>query len=437
MALDALGNAVRATDEAIALYDIAVDRSLRHDGGVADAARAATTADPSFAAAHALLALADPRDAADAMARARRLVASATAFERSLVDFVDALLRVGMWDALAAGRRHAAHHPGDLLGVGMLGTIVERSTRIDVHEAVLDVYAPSRRVHGDHPYLLCMVGFIVQEQGRFEEAGVMAARALDEQPTSVTAAHLLAHVRYETADHMAGLAWLDTFRHDMHPGGDYVHHLGWHAALHALELGDTDAVLGRLRSLATASEDDTRHVVDTSALLMRCRLHALLDEDTDPLQGRAAPPASWLREMPSMYLGFHAAVALAVAGRSDDLRRLAGAAPGMRMPGAGELLAPLAGALADYVDGDVGQATQQLAALRPTMMRWGGSRAQREVVEDILIDAAVRAGRADLATGLLIERVERRPSRWDSATLRSLDQARMWHPVPDDERPHH
>jgi len=435
--LDRLGNAVTGSAEAVALFDDGVDRSLRHDGGVADAARAATQADPSFAAAHVLLALADPGDSAGALARARALAQrSGTDYERSLTAFVDLLLGQGMWAALQTGLDHARAHPRDLLGIGLVGTMVERSTREDGHDAVLAVYAPSRRALGDHPYLLCMVGFVVQEQGRFAEAGAMAGRALEQQPASVTAAHLLAHVRYETADHAGGLAWLDDFRAGMHPQGDYVHHLGWHAALHTLALGETERTLQRLGDLVVARADDARHVIDTGTLVMRCRLQGLVAPDDDPTEGRTVPPAAWLAEMPSVYLGFHAAVGLAVARRSHDLRALAHTCPRMVCPGASELLAPLAVALADYVDGAFAPAADALAALRPTMHRWGGSRAQREVVEDMLIDAAIRGGRVAVATEVLAERVERRPNRWDTATLRSVTGG-MWQAVPDDMPGHH
>jgi hypothetical protein len=434
---DRFGNAVAGSAAAVALFDEAVDRSLRHDGGVAEAALAATQADPSFAAAHAVLALAHPGESTRALPRARSLAQrSGTDYERSLVGFVDLLLSQGMWTALQTGLDHARAHPRDLLGVGLAGTMVERSARVDVHDAVLAVYAPSRRALGDHPYLLCMVGFVAQEQGRFGEAAAMASRALEQQPTSVTAAHLLAHVRYETADHTEGLAWLDDFRAGMHPDGDYVHHLGWHAALHTLALGETERTLQRLAGLATADADDARHVIDTGALVMRCRLHGLVAAHDDPTDGRTVPPTTWLAEMPSMYLGFHAAVGLAVAGRSHDLRALAHACPRMVCPGASDLLAPLAVALADYVDGDFAHAADTLASLRPTMYRWGGSRAQREVVEDILIEAAIRGDRLPLATAVLTERVERRPNRWDTATLRSITGG-MWQAVPDDLPGHH
>lgn len=421
MTPDALGNLVSGTPEAIRLLDDAVDRSLRHDGGVADAARAAAAADPTFALPHAVRALADPASASVALASARRLAASrATEFERSAIGFLGLLVEQGMWAAQQAGLDHAAAHPRDLLGVGLVATIVERSTRTDVHDAVRAVYEPSRRVLGEHPYLLCMLGFVDQEEGRFVEAGEMARRALDAQPTSVTGAHLVSHVNLETANHHEGLTWLDGFRAGMDPRGDYVHHLGWHAALHTLALGDGPSTLARLAALSGPECDAFRHVVDNGTLLMRCRLCGLVDRGDDPTDGRAgAVPDDWLTRVPSMYVGFHAAVGLAVQERADDLRRLAHQAVAMPTPGTADLLAPLAAALADYVDGETARSADALDALRPTMYRWGGSRAQREVVEDVLIDAAIRGARHEIAVRVLTERSERRPNRWDDAALRS------------------
>jgi hypothetical protein len=422
MTTDALGNRVSGRPDAVALLDDAIDCILRHDGGAGTAAEQATLADPGFGLAHAVLALADPDRAPTSLATARECVQRhGSEYERSLVHFLDLLLSHGMWVAADAGVEHAAAHPRDLLGVGLAATIVERSTRADVHDAVLAMYEPSRRVLGDHPYLLCMIGFVVQEQGRFAEAGAMAEQALKAQPGSVTAAHLRAHVHVETADHAAGLAWLDGFRAGMDPSGDYVHHMGWHAALHTLALGDAEATLARLDELAGPGCDAFRHVVDNGTLLMRARLCGLVGPDEDPTEGLAgSPPAAWLSAMPSMYVGFHAAVGLAVQHRTDDLRALARTAPSMAMPGAAELLAPLCRALADYVDGRYAAAADALDALRPTCYRWGGSRAQRDVVEDVLIDAAIRGDRADVAARVLTERTERRPNRWDEAALRTV-----------------
>jgi len=418
---DAFGNAVSGSASAVGHLDDAVDRRLRHDGGVLESAQAAVAADPTFALAHAVTGLADPSDQGRlALARARRLAAEGrvTPYERSLIEFIHLVVHRGLAAAHDVGVAHARAHPRDLLGVGLAATIVERSCRTDVQDAVLAVYEPSRRLLGDHPYLLCMIGFVAQERGEFDRAGRMADQALAAQPSSVTAAHLRAHVAFETADHGAGLRWLDGFRAGMDPRGDYVHHLAWHAALHALALGQADDVLARLTSLGGPGEDPFRQVVDTGTLLMRCRLCGIVGADEDPTHGRGgAVPRPWLEDPASMYLGFHAAVGLAVQSRHDDLLALAQQARRSSVPGVAELLPPLAAALAYWLAGDHARATDGLAALRPTMYRWGGSRAQREVVEDILLATALQAGRAELAIEVLTERIDRRPNRWDDEAL--------------------
>jgi len=420
MPTDAFGNRLTGSAQACAAFEDAVDRRLRYDGGVVEAAAASVAADPTFAAGHALLGLVDPDAAPRALRRAETLAAEGTAseFERSFVTMLTTLVRHGMWEAQSVALAHAAAHPGDLLGVGLAATIVERSCRPDVHEAVRAVYAPSRRLLGDHPYLLCMIGFVEQEEGRFAEAGRMAEQALAASPRSTTAAHLKAHVHVETADHAAGLAWLDGYHAAMDPRSDYHHHIGWHAALHALALGQDASVLQRLEVLAHPATQQLRQVVDTGTLLLRCRLHGLVGPDEDPTEGRGGAAGADLRaEPPSMYVAFHVALGLAVQGEDDELRSLSARAGLLRAPGLAEMLGPLASALADVVAGEYAAAADALARLRPSMYRWGGSRAQRDVVEDVLVDAAIRGGRHDLALAVLGERLERRPSRWDEAAV--------------------
>jgi hypothetical protein len=50
--------------------------------------------------------------------------------------------------------------------------------------------------------------------------------------------------------------------------------------------------------------------------------------------------------------------------------------------------------------------------LRPRIVELGGSRAQRDVFHDTLLEACFRAGDADRATRLLAERVARRPDHY-------------------------
>jgi predicted Zn-dependent protease len=52
---------------------------------------------------------------------------------------------------------------------------------------------------------------------------------------------------------------------------------------------------------------------------------------------------------------------------------------------------------------------RELAVVRGKIWRIGGSHAQRDLFEEMLIDSALRAGDAKTAEALLMERLEKRP----------------------------
>ena len=74
-------------------------------------------------------------------------------------------------------------------------------------------------------------------------------------------------------------------------------------------------------------------------------------------------------------------------------------------------------AVAALARGNPDEAAHILEDARPDLPRIGGSHAQREVFEDTLIVAGIRAGRRDEALALLRARLERRPSRRDQEWL--------------------
>jgi hypothetical protein len=70
---------------------------------------------------------------------------------------------------------------------------------------------------------------------------------------------------------------------------------------------------------------------------------------------------------------------------------------------------PLAQAIQAFGAGDYGRAVALLSAVRPVAHRFGGSHAQRDVIELTLIEAALRGGQTDLAAPLTAERAKARP----------------------------
>jgi hypothetical protein len=121
--------------------------------------------------------------------------------------------------------------------------------------------------------------------------------------------------------------------------------------------------------------------------------------------------------VPFTFVGVHAALALATAGDADGLRRFADNARSFEAPGASTCLPDLALGLAAYVEGDHDRAAAALLRFEPYAAHVGGSHAQREVFEDTLIHALVRAGRLDEAAARLRVRLDRRDSALDTGLL--------------------
>src|SRR5262249_26997709 len=70
---------------------------------------------------------------------------------------------------------------------------------------------------------------------------------------------------------------------------------------------------------------------------------------------------------------------------------------------------PLARAVVAHRRGAYGDVVDQLMPVRREFRRIGGSHAQRDLFDQLLIDAAWRGRRFDVATELLAERTTRRP----------------------------
>lgn len=236
-----------------------------------------------------------------------------------------------------------------------------------------------------------LLAFVRQDQGRFDEAQLLAESALACEPTSGHAVHALTHVFYETGQHEAGLAWLDQWIGSGGRSATHLAHFCWHAALlwrWALTTSDWPG----------SSEGAPPPVCD------------VLDGVDPALLARPGTPFGAL----------HAAVALTAAGQADRLDRLRRRCLDSSDPVERSVVAPVTAALGAMLEGDWGTAARDLADLLPVLPRVGGSAAQREVLEEALLLAWVRAERPEKALALLDTRLDRRASPLDRRRAVSL-----------------
>jgi pentatricopeptide repeat protein len=311
---------------------------------------------------------------------------------------------------------HLRRYPADALLLSAAVPTIAFAGVTEVPEEAWAIVEGAAPAYGDDWWFAGLLGFVRQEQGRYEEAYDLACRSLAEVPDSGHAAHARAHVHYETGDHAAGLAWMDGWITDDGAGLDSLSHFSWHAALHELSLGDLDAVRRRYDAqLSPQFAVGCRALVDSGSLLVRWALtpdavdvpdlQSVLDVVDPATMARPATP----------FLAMHAAVTLLAIDDGPGLASLARWAARHDHPVQRSVVAPLARALGQMQAGAHSEAATALASLEGSLWRVGGSDAQREIVEETRIACLIRAGRYDEARDVLDRRLDRRHSPRDAA----------------------
>ena len=403
-----------------ALWEVFLHRYGSRRSGAADALRAVIAADPGLAVARAAAALlaafaGESFDVEGEIAAARRGT-KAHDWERSLVEATMTLVSQGMWPSRPSWERHHDRFPGDLLGLELVIFLTLMSTDPGAREAALERGLRTEEVVGEHPTLLGFRGMMAQDMGDIDEAHPLASRALELDPAGFSGGHPMTHVYFEGGDHAAGADWLDGWLPTTDQEADFGSHLVWHSALHHLALGHQDTAIERYRHCARRSGPGG--LVDGTSMLWRCQMHGLVPPGADPAEVRVSEVvAAFTADVPFTFVGLHVALGLATAEDADGLRRFAANASGFAAPGSAELLPDVALGLASYVEGDHAAASDRLLARERDVVRFGGSHAQREVVEDTLIQALIRAGRLAEASTRLQARLDRRESPLDAALL--------------------
>jgi tetratricopeptide (TPR) repeat protein len=272
---------------------------------------------------------------------------------------------------------------------------------------VLPAWSPELPLYG---HVLGMHAFGLEESNHYaqaQEAG-MAALSLDRRDP--WAIHAVAHVHEMRGEYQQGAAWLESRRDDWAPDNGFAFHNWWHLALFHLEQLDHTRALALFDEYISPNPEMALQSVDICAMLWRLRL---LGVDVGDRWRHAA--ACWPQQSPDTghypFNDFHAAMAYVGDGQLDEAQRVLRAvearvnddvSPG-RM--AGEVGVPLLRALLQYANADYANATEGLLAVRERSFRFGGSHAQRDIIEQTLLDAAIRAGRKPLARHLLNERL--------------------------------
>lgn len=260
--------------------------------------------------------------------------------------------------------------------------------------------------------LLGMHAFGLEETGDYARAEASGRQGVELEPRDGWSQHAVAHVMEMQNRQAEGIAWMRG--NDGWAGDSFLQvHNWWHLALYHLELGDTDAVLALFDDkMAGGRSGVVMDMVDASALLWRLLLRGIdVGERWEHLAAAWAPLATAGNYA---FNDAHAVMAFVGAGRRDlgkaviQTQEEAASRPGDNATFVSEVGNAVARAILAFGEGDYARTVSLLRPIRSSAHRFGGSHAQRDVIDLTLIEAALRSGDGRLAAALASERADQR-----------------------------
>jgi hypothetical protein len=271
-----------------------------------------------------------------------------------------------------------------------------------------------------YPYLLSLYAFGLEEGNLYPQAEEAGRRSLALNPKVPWAVHAVAHVMEMQGRFEEGAAWLRQHQAAWAEGNGFSGHLWWHKGLFRLEAMDLAGVLRLLDGRLSGEQlQITLQRVDAAALLWRLRL---LGVDVGARCERLLEGWDLSADAAGYYAfnDLHVVLALLGAGQvaqaeawvarcaeramaADDARRSNHAM-------AREAGLPLMRALLAFERGEFDAAADALYAARGLAQRFGGSHAQRDLIDQTLLAAAAQGTRRGIGRALVNERLMAKPA---------------------------
>jgi hypothetical protein len=259
--------------------------------------------------------------------------------------------------------------------------------------------------------------FAHEECGYYTEAEDAGREAIRRDPSDLWSAHGVAHVLEMQGRRGEGIAWVDALQPHWDGKNNLKHHLWWHQAMYYLERGDTARVLAlydtgyrdHASPLTQAQPDLYIDVQNAASMLFRLGRHGV------DLGGRwtelADKAEARIGDCQSAFTLPHWMMALAATGRDaaagrmlDGMRDFAERETGIVAALVGAIALPVTEAVLAHGQGRHAAAVGLMRPVLGEMYRLGGSHAQQDVLEQVFLDSALKAG-LDADARLLMERV--------------------------------
>ena len=408
---------------AAAHYAEGVDLLLSQNFGPEEAFRSATEADEGFALGHAALSImlmmrAEVAQAKASVDRAGALVSGISRRERQHVEAIALFVNGKGPQSLALIREHLDEFPRDAVMLRLANRLFllgcSGAGVANFPQELLALLKGVESDYGDDWAFLGQYSFAHHESGLLDDARRLGERSLELFPANANASHSVAHVFFEVGDAVGGADFLADWLNTYDPRAPFHVHLSWHVALFELAMCRYDRVLELYETNIRPSVQamSPLSLADSASLMWRVQMY-----------GGAAPSAPWeeVRDQAAPAAGApgpafrdaHAALAFASAGDEASLDRMVSGLEDVASQGialAREVTLPLVRGIRAFATEAYDEAVEQIEPAFAQLTRIGGSHAQREVFEDTLLEAYLRAERYDRAEELLRTRLKRRSS---------------------------
>jgi hypothetical protein len=302
-------------------------------------------------------------------------------------------------EAYAAIRAHVAEHPRDAVVAQTCSSVfglIGFSGRAGREAETLAYLAGLAPHYGEDWWFLSQYAFALCETGSLAQADTLIDRALEMNRANAQAAHVRSHVSYELGEAEAGRAFLADWLEGYDASGMLHGHLSWHVALWALYAGDIDTMWARVDS--AVSPTGATHslpinvLTDTASILHRAEVMGV-DVPAERWREISDYAAQYFPNCGNAFIDVHAALAHAMAGNTEALRRIITNPAGP----AADMVPDLACGYRLLADQDLSASAYHFTRAMHELERLGGSRAQRDLVEHSLLSVLMRQGRGEEA----------------------------------------
>ncbi len=373
---------------------------------------AAADADPDCALANAYAAMlwmfleapVAPQKAAPYLARAKAAASDASPREQLSIQAVEAWIGEDIPALLQLSETAARDHPRDMV---MLKLGQYHSFNIGDAPTMLRLALTTLPQAGDIAYTHSMVAFGYEQCHLLDRAETAARQAMALQHDDAWAHHALAHVMLTQGRVDEGAEFLESVADTWAGLNSFMRsHNWWHLALFYLSQGRHDDVRAAYDAHVWGlAKDYSQDQVGAVSLLARMEFAGVDVGDrwgdvADHVAARGVDMVNPFLTLQYLYAlgrtGRLEADALidAVRARAEDTSRHDHSIwCDVALPAAIGVLA--------HTRGDWDTAITQLSRALPRMSECGGSHAQRDLFEQIHLDALVRAGRASAAQQVL------------------------------------